>query len=143
MLALGIGVNLAEVHVFNAHFHHLPVRDVDSLAWFYRITREQVTSGFSMPEIDFYRRNNTVLSAIITETEVPGIYQAQDATDLRCSVVSGNYFVELGIRPLYGRLMNEQDDRPGSPPVAVLGYVYWQSRFGGDPANCHADGPAE
>ncbi len=133
VLALGIGVNLAEVHVFNAHFHHLQVRDVDSLAWFYRITREQVTSGFSMQEIDFYRRNNTVLSAIITETEVPGIYQAQDATDLRCSVVSGNYFVELGIRPLYGRLMNEQDDRPGSPPVAVLGYVYWQSRFGGDP----------
>src|SRR5690349_15663097 len=43
VLALGIGVNLAEVHVFNAHFHHLPVRDVDSLAWFYRISREGVT----------------------------------------------------------------------------------------------------
>lgn len=133
VLSLGIGVNLAEIHVFNAHFHHLPVRDVDSLAWFYRISRERTSSGFSMPEIDFYRRHNTVLSAVLTETDLPGIYQAQDSTDLRCSLVGGNYFVELGITPLYGRLLNEQDDRPGSPPVAVLGYVYWQTRFGGDP----------
>ena len=47
--------------------------------------------------------------------------------------MSGNYFGDLGITPLYGRLLNEQDDQPGSPPVAVLGYGYWQSRFGGDP----------
>ena len=86
-----------------------------------------------MPEIEFYRRHNTVLSAVIAETDVPGIYQAQDSVDLRCSLVSGNFFGELGITPLYGRLLNEQDDRPGSPPVAVLGYDYWQSRFGGDP----------
>ena len=34
---------------------------------------------------------------------------------------------------MYGRLLDEQDDKPGAPPVAVLGYSYWQSRFGGDP----------
>jgi predicted permease len=133
VLSLGIGVNLAEIHIFNAHFHHLQVRDVDSLCWFYRITRKQATSGFSVPEIEFYRRHNTVLSAVIAETDVPGIYHAQDTVDLRCTMVSGNFFGELGITPLYGRLLNEQDDRPASPPVAVLSYGYWQNRFGGDP----------
>ena len=48
-------------------------------------------------------------------------------------MVSGNFFGELGITPVYGRLLDEQDDKAGSPPVAVLGYGYWQSRFGGDP----------
>src|SRR5260370_15174822 len=134
VLSLGIGVNLAEIHVFNAHLHHLHVRDVDSLCWFYRMTRERTTTGFSIPEIEFYRRHNTVLSAVIAETDVPGVYHAQDSTDLRCSLVSGNYFGELGIAPLYGRMLNEQDDKQGSQPVAVLSYGYWQSRFGGNPA---------
>ncbi len=134
VLSLGIGVNLAEIHVFNAHLHHLHVRDVDSLCWFYRMTRERTTTGFSIPEIEFYRRHNTVLSAVIAETDVPGVYHAQDSTDLRCSLVSGNFFGDLGIAPLYGRMLNEQDDRTGSPPVVVLSYGYWQSRFGGDPA---------
>src|SRR5258708_17988894 len=134
VLSLGIGVNLAEIHVFNAHFHHLHVRDVDSLCWFYRMTRERTTTGFSIPEIEFYRRHNTVLSAVIAETDVPGVYHAHDSTDLRCSLVSGTYFGDLGIAPLYGRMLNEQDDKPGSQPVAVLSYGYWQSRFGGDPA---------
>lgn len=134
VLSLGIGVNLAEIHVFNAHLHHLHVRDVDSLCWFYRMTRERTTTSFSIPEIEFYRRHNTVLSAVIAETDVPGVYHAQDSTELRCSVVGGNFFGDLGIAPLYGRMLNEQDDRAGAPPAAVLSYGYWQSRFGGDPA---------
>jgi predicted permease len=134
VLSLGIGVNLAEIHVFNAHLHRLHVRDVDSLCWFYRMTKERTTTGFSIPEIEFYRRHNTVLSALIAETDVPGVYHAQDSTDLRCSVVSGNFFGDLGIAPFYGRMLNELDDQAGSPPVAVLSYGYWQSRFGGDPA---------
>jgi len=133
VLSLGIGVNLAEVHLFNAFLHRLNVRDVDSLRRFYRMTRGGMTGNFSVPAIEFYRQNNTVLSAVITETDVSGVYHAQDSIDLRSALVSGNFFGELGIAPLYGRLLNDQDDRPGAPPVAVLGYDYWQSRFGGDP----------
>ena len=83
--------------------------------------------------IEFYRRHNTVLSAIIAETYVPGVFHAEDSEDVRCSLVSGNFFGELGVTPVYGRLLDEQDAKPGSPPVAVIAYDYWQSRFGGDP----------
>lgn len=50
-------------------------------------------------------------------------------------LVSGTFFPALGVRPAIGRLFTPDDDRtPGGHPVAVLGYGYWQARFGGDPA---------
>jgi len=133
VLSLGIGVNLAELHLFNALLHRLQVRDVDSLARFFRVTSAGTAGNFSLPEIEFYRRHNTVLSAIIAETDVPGIFHAGDSESLAFSLVSGNFFGELGITPVYGRMLDEQDDQPGAPPVAVLSHGYWQSRFSGDP----------
>jgi len=134
VLSLGIGVNLAEVHIFNAFLHKMNVRDIDSLCRFMRISRGGMGGDFSFQEIEFYRRNNTALSAVIAETDVDGLYLAQDSVAVRCALVSPSFFSDLGIAPLYGRLLDEQDGRPGVPPVAVLGYDYWQGRFGGDPA---------
>ena len=37
----------------------------------------------------------------------------------------------LGIAPVLGRLFTQDDDRPTSPPVVMLGYGYWHSRFNG------------
>ncbi|MEZ5294187.1 MAG: ABC transporter permease [Vicinamibacterales bacterium] len=47
-------------------------------------------------------------------------------------VVSHDFFAVLGIRPLIGRTFQEGDDDPGAAPVIVLGYDYWQTKFGGD-----------
>ncbi len=44
--------------------------------------------------------------------------------------VSGDYFSGLGIPPAAGRLLDPSDDRPGAPPVTVLGSQYAQRRFG-------------
>ena len=46
--------------------------------------------------------------------------------------VCGNYFSVLGLRPAIGRAIAPADDQPNGPIVAVLGYDWWQSRFGGD-----------
>jgi putative ABC transport system permease protein len=40
----------------------------------------------------------------------------------------------LRIQPLRGRLFTDQDNQPGAPPVAIIGWEVWQNRFGGDPA---------
>jgi predicted permease len=51
------------------------------------------------------------------------------------SRVTGNYFSALGIKPALGRLILPTEGQTlGSDPVLVLGYSYWQKRFGGDPA---------
>jgi predicted permease len=36
------------------------------------------------------------------------------------------------VPPLLGRTLMEADERPGAPPVIVIGYDVWQSQFAGD-----------
>jgi predicted permease len=47
---------------------------------------------------------------------------------------SGRYFDVLGVKPVLGRTWSPDDDRRGGGPdgaVAVIGYSFWQRRFGG------------
>jgi predicted permease len=49
--------------------------------------------------------------------------------------VSGSYFGVLGLKPAFGRLIDDRDDLPaGGADVAVVSYEYWQSRFESNPA---------
>ena len=36
--------------------------------------------------------------------------------------------------PLLGRPLTDDDERPGAPPVVVIGHDLWRARFDGDPA---------
>jgi predicted permease len=50
-------------------------------------------------------------------------------------LVSGNYFNDLGLRPTLGRLIQPENAvNPGSDPVVVISYDYWQRQFDGSPA---------
>ena len=46
-------------------------------------------------------------------------------------MVSWGFFSVLGIQPAIGRDFNEQDGKPGTPPVAIAGYTFWRERLGG------------
>jgi putative ABC transport system permease protein len=48
--------------------------------------------------------------------------------------VSGNFFRTLGVQPWIGRLLTDDDDREGAPPVAVMSYRIWQGKYGADPS---------
>jgi len=48
--------------------------------------------------------------------------------------VSGNFFRTLGVQPWIGRLMTDEDDQEGAPPVAVMSYRIWQDKYGSDPS---------
>jgi putative ABC transport system permease protein len=51
---------------------------------------------------------------------------------LACAQVEASFLPTLGIRPIAGRNFTRDEDRPNAPPVALLSYGLWQSRFGGD-----------
>jgi len=50
------------------------------------------------------------------------------------TLVTGDFFACLGIRPILGRAITPADDRIGAPPVTVLAYKFWLEHFSGDPS---------
>src|SRR5215471_7591726 len=46
--------------------------------------------------------------------------------------VSADFFPLLGTRPLLGRWLTPEEDRPGAPPRVILSFGFWQRHFGGD-----------
>src|SRR5437763_4728748 len=48
--------------------------------------------------------------------------------------ISGNFFRTFGEQPWIGRLMTDEDDQEGAPPVAVMSYRIWHDKYGSDPS---------
>jgi hypothetical protein len=97
--------------------------------------RGYVSGNFPYPLYEFFRENNSVLSStfgLFTGERVT-IVSLAGADLASAQFVSGDYFAGLGVTPSHGRLIDSQDDRPDAPPVVVLGFDYWQARFGKDP----------
>ncbi len=48
--------------------------------------------------------------------------------------VSGNFFRTFGVGSWIGRVLNDADDREGAPPVAVMSYHAWETKYNSDPS---------
>jgi predicted permease len=134
VLALGIGVNVTAFNMVDAMFFKpLPVRDAYSLI---RLTIDSPTMSSTeapYPVVMFYADNNHVFSAMLAQTSTTMTMTGEANENVRAGLVTANYFSELGSSPAYGRLFDPKTDAaPDAPPVVVLGFRYWQNRFGGD-----------
>jgi putative ABC transport system permease protein len=52
---------------------------------------------------------------------------------LACARVESTFLPLFGIQPVLGRNFTRDDDRPHAPPVALLSYSFWRTRYGGQP----------
>lgn len=133
VLALGVGVNLAELQIFDAMiFHRLNIREANSLFQFYRASKQGRNLGFSHAAIEFYREESNAFTWLASEDMSFDLVLEGDP-DLHSNFVSANYFPSLGIAPAWGRLLDPRDAQPGAPAVAVLGYEYWRTHWAADP----------
>jgi predicted permease len=135
ILALGVGLNLAAFHLYNAAvWNRISVRDAASL---YQLVRQQTRGRgprqFPFAAIRFYREHSTSFAYVVAETTGAELSVDDDPQPVRSNFVPGNYFRDLGITPFHGRLLDERDADQGAPLVTVLGYAYWQLHFGSDP----------
>lgn len=48
--------------------------------------------------------------------------------------VSGNFFATFGVTAWRGRLFSDADDQEGAPPVAVMSFRIWRTKYGSDPS---------
>jgi len=140
-LALGIGANTAVFSIVNALlFRPLPVNDAGHLVVLATSRAPSSTlRGLSYPEIvDYGTAASDVLEERLAGYSVGFVgLAAEGGGPARVLVtwVTGNYFSMLGVTPAAGRMITDDDVRPGHvSPVAVLGYETWRSRFNGDRA---------
>jgi putative ABC transport system permease protein len=139
-LALAIGANTAIFSILNALvLRDLPVREPSSLISIARVTPATADGAFSLPMFRAIAERQQSLSALIgwTSNSIINIEIDDVRTRGNVSAVTGNYFTELGIRPVTGRLLTDADvhiDTQQSAPIAVIGHGFWQRHFNRDPA---------
>ena len=139
-LALGIGANTAIFTLVDQILlRMLPVENPQDLVQF-RLEggRFGSQSGdgrhtFAHPQYLRFRDRNTVLSGLTgTRGESVSLVGGDRSEMIGVSIVAGNYFQVLGVRPHIGRMLMPSDDvHKNAHPVAVLQYDFWQNRFGG------------
>jgi predicted permease len=62
------------------------------------------------------------------------IRRGETRVDVFAAMATPGFLEALGVRPLHGRLLREDDMLPhGSGSVVVLSHELWQTEFGGDP----------
>src|SRR5262245_4418113 len=155
-LALGIGANTAIYSFMDALLlRSLPVSNPESLAVLnWRAVagngRDSVIHGqsgstwrdgpsarmsgiFPYPAFDLIRTNSAAVFSTVFAYYPAG--KVNVMVNGRAEMgsgefVSGDYFRGLTVSPSAGRLITPDDDRVGTPAIAVLGYAYSQRRFG-------------
>jgi len=49
-------------------------------------------------------------------------------------LVTGDYFRTAGVAPVLGRPLGREDEAPGAPPVALISYSLWETRYQKNPS---------
>ncbi len=136
-LTLGIGANTAIFSIINAViFRPRPVAQPERLVELYSGDARRPYRSSAYQDFLVFRDQGEVFSGLaaygLRTFKLGG---ADEVEPVFGEVVSGNYFDVLGVKAFSGRtFLPEEDQTPGSHPVAVIGHGLWRRRFGADPA---------
>jgi len=136
VLAIGIGAVTVMFSTLNAVLlRPLPFDKPDELVWCWATTEGRTSNSISAMDYFDYRERNDVFASLASQLIFrPGLVVtgAGEPERVRSTRVSANFFETLGIRPLHGRMFAPEEEE-GGPDVVILGYGYWQRKYGGDP----------
>ncbi|MFC1660303.1 ADOP family duplicated permease [Gemmatimonadota bacterium] len=139
-LALGIGANTAIFSLVNAILlSGVPMRAPQELVEVY--TSEEARGeepGYpyslsSVPDLLDLREHKEIFSGVGGYEAFFNRIETEDSVDpVWGEIVSWDLFSTLGITPAAGRFfVHEEGQSYGTHPVVVLGFEFWQKRFGG------------
>ncbi len=154
-LALGIGANTAIFSIVDAAIlRPLPYPDADRLVSVgIRARQDYQSVDFgpaskkvrpagtvsehlaSLNDVRVWQREGGVFSAVALWRYLgaPAVLDGAELQRVTVMEVSEDYLGVYGVEPMVGRGLSEADTRPGAPAVVLIGYGFWQQRFGGDP----------
>ena len=134
-LAIGIGVNTTIFSWIQLMLFQ-PLPGVSGASDFVMVEPRSETGGYPGASWLEYRALQTQVPALrdlVAFQMVPfNVGETGQTERTFGQLVSGNYFSALGLKPAVGRFIQpEEAERPGTEPVVVISYDYWQTRFGG------------
>ncbi len=140
VIALSFGIGLTAMTfsiVYGAVVRGLPFDQSEELLHLERSNPSQGIDSYSVSIHDFtdWRERQTSFEDIAafrmgTVNIAGGEHRPERFAG---SFIQPAAFNLLKIRPALGRLLNEEDDRVGAPPVILIGHGVWQDRFDSDP----------
>jgi len=138
-LGLGIGLSTTVFCVVNGGlFKGLPFPNADRIV---SVPATNVAQG--QPQLPMTVHDYAVHLARQTSFEAIGAYAVapynlslEQGRPERFSAgrLTVGAFRALGVQPLLGRGFQDGDDRPGAPPIVLLGHDLWRDRYASDPA---------
>lgn len=141
-LALGIGANSAVFSVVNrVLLHPLPYPDSDHLIALWLDAPgsgglANSPSGLQLSPsmyITFSDHNQTFQSMGIWTPSRANVTGVEQPEEVQTAMISDGILETLEVPPLLGRWFSHADQDPRGSKTVMLGYGYWERRFGRDP----------
>jgi predicted permease len=138
-LALGIGANTAIFGLVNGLLlRPLPVKSPEQIMVLAAQVQGDTLGIFTLSYselVDLRKQAADAFSDVFgSQVNLGGLSYGGKANQFVYGYVTGNYFSGLGLQPALGRLfLPAEGEAGGKDPYIVLGYDFWQKRFGGDP----------
>ncbi len=138
-LALGIGASTAIFSVIeNVLLEPFPYTDASRLMAIEIHNIDEpgphYRGGFFGAEWLTYVSQNQVFDRVIGNDELDVLYTTAEGTErLHGNLITPGTFEFFGVPPLLGRVAQPADYEPGAPPIFVMRYKTWVSRFAADP----------
>jgi putative ABC transport system permease protein len=137
-LALGIGANTAIFSIVNAVLlRPLPYPDPDRIMVMSESSGPGQDFSVALPDYFDWRNDNTVfehLAATHKESRNLSGVPGRDPERVSCASVTRNFFNIVRMSAEIGRTLNDDEDKVGAPPVALISDRLWQHAFNRDPS---------
>lgn len=137
-LGLGIGANNTVFTLVNTiMLRDMPFDRADRLVALGTRDAKGRGAGVSYADYVDWSMTTRTFSGLSAVTHAGGMVLRDDRgapQRLRGQFVSANTFQVLRRAPIIGRDFLPSDERPGAPPVVMLGYDVWRARYDGDPS---------
>lgn len=130
-LALGIGANTAIFSVV----HHLllaplPYPDGNRIVKLV-LSNDDFSQGPSTTTLQAWHERARSFDMIAAVSVQSIAIESREEQDSVHAFITSNFLQLLGLHPTIGRGFTPEEERPGGPAVAMIGYGLWQRSYGG------------
>ena len=137
LVAIGVGASTTVFSILNpVLLKPLPYEEPDRIVCVQGRSKEGHLRAVSHPDYLDWRRLATSFDelACVMFRDRPVSIAANEPPETCClGFVSDNFLRVFGVRPVAGRFLSPEDDRPGAARVVVLAHAFWQRHFAADP----------